>query len=91
MSLKGGRRMKIVKYGRHTIEVHDMSLTGKETVRYDGKVASEKRSVSGTTHIFSVNEEGQEVTYEVEIGVRWHWLSAYCVIRRNGVVIYSDR
>lgn len=83
--------MKTITYAGHTIELPGMSLTGKEEIRYDGKVISSKHSMSGATHIFSVTENGEDVQYEVEIGTRWHGLSAWHVVRRNGTVIYTDR
>lgn len=83
--------MKTIMYKGHKIEIPGMSLTGKETVLYDGRVVSSKRSVTGATHIFRVNEEGEDVQYEIEIGTRWHGFSSWCTVRRKGEIIYSDR
>jgi hypothetical protein len=83
--------LKTVVYGGHKIEIPEASLTGKEEVRYDGKVVSHKHSVFGATHMFRVQEDGEDVQYEVELGARWHHLSNWTVVRRNGNIIYTDR
>lgn len=83
--------MKTITYGNHTIEVSEMSMTAKEVIRYDGHVVSSKRSMTGSTHLFSVKEETEDVQYEVQVGMRWHGFSAYSIVRRNGKVIYTDR
>lgn len=83
--------MKTIAINGHMLEISSMSLTAKEIIKYDGKVVSDKRSVSGATHIINVNENDEEVQYEVEIGARWHMCSAWTIIRRNGIVIFSDR
>jgi len=83
--------MRTVVHDGHRIEIPGMSLSAKEEVRYDGEVVSSKRSLTGATHVFAVKENGEEVQYEVEIGTRWHGFSAWCTVRRNGRVIFSDR
>ena len=82
---------KTVSHNGHLIEVPGTSLTGKEEVRYDGRVVSSKHSVTGATHVFSVEEDGERVQYEVEIGTRWHGMSAWSTVRCEGKVIFSDR
>lgn len=57
--------MKTVMYKNHKIEIKEM---GKEKILYDGKEVSNKWSMLGTTHIFRVNEDGDEIQYEVKIG-----------------------
>jgi len=44
------------------------SLLGKETVKVNGKIVSEKRSMTGTDHIFKINENGNENTYKLTTG-----------------------
>jgi len=90
--LSDGRgMMRTITYGGHTIQLPGMSQTGKEGIRYDGRVVSSKHSMVGSTHIFSVTENGEELQCEVEIGLRWHGLSGWYTVRRNGKVIYTDR
>ena len=83
--------MKTVFHQGHKIEVPGMSLMGREKVLYDGREVSSKVSMTGATHVFRVIENGEEVQYEVEIGTRWHGFTSWATIRRNGVLIYSDR
>jgi hypothetical protein len=80
--------MRTIVYGGHTIEVKTL---GTEKIHYDGRLVSSKNSWSGATHIFSVKEGNENVQYEVEVGGRWHGLSAYVIVRRNGIIIFSDR
>lgn len=83
--------MKTISYDGHKIEISSMSLTAKEVIKYDGAVVSEKRSIAGATHIFSVSENNEDIQYEIEIGTRWHMFSAWAIVRRNGIVIFTDR
>lgn len=83
--------MKSIIYKGHKIEISGWSLTGKEKVLYDGNVVSSKYSVCGSTHIFRVNEEGEDILYEVELGTRWHGFGWWCTVRRKGEVIFTDR
>jgi len=80
--------MKTVVYKGHKIEIKGW---GKEKVFYDGKEVSSKWSMMGATHIFRVAEDGEEVQYDVTIGMRWHGLSWWCEVRRKGEAIYTDR
>ena len=45
--------------GDSKIELHN-SLLGKETVIVDGQVISEKYSITGASHRFTIRENGQE-------------------------------
>ena len=81
--------MKTIVHGEHRIEISGASLTGKEEVRYDGKVMSSKYSLSGATHVFQVCEDGQDVVYEVELGARL--FGHYTTVRRDGKLLYTDR
>jgi len=44
------------------------SFLGKETVKVNGEIVSEKRSMTGTDHIFKINENGTENTYKLTTG-----------------------
>jgi hypothetical protein len=44
------------------------TLLGKETVKVNGEIVSEKRSITGTEHIFKINEDGNENTYKLTTG-----------------------
>lgn len=81
--------MRTIVYGSHTIQVE----TGwKERVLYDGQVMGNKHTWRGSTHIFSVKEDGENVQYEVEYHARdLLATSTWVVIRRNGKIIFSDK
>jgi len=84
--------MPIIRYGNHVIECKTgMSLTGKEVILYDGREVSKRHSMSGATHVFSTREDDEEVTYEVEVGTAAWGFRSYTTVRRNGVVIYSNK
>lgn len=80
-----------IKHDGHNIEINKNPITGRETVLYDGKEVSSKLSVGGANHVFSVEEEGQKVQYEVDINIRWHGLSASTTVRRSGQIIFTDK
>ena len=83
--------MKTITCNSHKIEISGANITGKERVLYDGKEVSSKHSLTGSTHIFRVNEDGEDVQYEVEISLRWHGLNAWTIVRRKGEIVFSDR
>ncbi|MDX1584426.1 MAG: hypothetical protein R3338_12580 [Thermoanaerobaculia bacterium] len=70
--------------GNHELEIRASWWSGWEDVLYDARVVSEKRSFIFTTcHSFRVTEDGEEVTYEVEVlsGIGLGYIA-----RRNGLV-----
>jgi hypothetical protein len=83
---------RVIQYNGHTIEVQGLSLNADEIVKYDGREVSRKKSIFGATHTFRVTEDGEKVTYEVEMHTRWLSLvdSVWYLIRRNGKEIYRD-
>lgn len=83
--------MRIVKHNGHTIQIPGMTLTGREDVCYDGEVVSSKHSILGALHTFEVEEEGQQVTYEVKLGMRWHGCAGWASLTRNGELLFTDR
>ncbi len=44
------------------------TLLGKETVKVNGEIVSEKRSITGSEHIFKINKNGNENTYKLTTG-----------------------
>lgn len=79
--------MKTVFYKDHKIEV---ATFFPEKVFYDGKLMTSKRNVIGdSTHVFRAEEEGEHVTYEIEMKMGF-WAS-WIRIRRNGIIIYADK
>lgn len=81
---------KIIHSGKNKIELKN-NLLGKETILYNDKEVSTKSSVGGAIHTFKAEEDGDDVVYEVEYALRWHGGGFYNVIRRNGILFYSDK
>lgn len=65
--------------------------SGREKVFLDKQCVSSKWSMGGCHHMFNNETSGSPVNYEVEIGLRWHWLGKYVVIRKNGSIIFTDK
>lgn len=78
-----------IVHNGHRIQVEWSVWTGNEKVFYDGRVMSDKHTVTGGTHIFSVEEESEYVQYEVSFGAGL--TSPTIEIRRNGIIIYTNR
>ncbi|MGK0449109.1 MAG: hypothetical protein ACJA2M_002912 [Polaribacter sp.] len=56
-----------VHLNENKIELFNTFL-GKETVKVNGEIVSEKRSVTGAEHIFKINKNGNEVPYKLTTG-----------------------
>lgn len=70
----------------HTITVFASLWNGRETVTYDGREVSTKRSFAGlSVHTFQATEHGERVEYEINIHSGLLNLPVV-VIRRNGIV-----
>jgi len=80
--------MRTIINNGHKIEIKSF---GTEKIYYDSQLVSSKNSILGATHVFQVNEENEEVQYEVRIGTRWHGLGFWVEARRRGQLIYTDR
>lgn len=82
--------MLIKTLNNNSIEITN-SIFGNEVVKYNGKLVSQRRSLGGGLHIFKEAEDQEEVQYEVEFINKWHGLGFYLIIRRNGVIIFSNK
>ncbi len=79
--------MKTVIHNGHKIEV---ATFVPEKVFYDGQQMTSKVNIIGdSTHVIRVDEDGEHVTYEVEMKMGF-WAS-WIRVRRNGIIIYSDK
>lgn len=79
--------MRLLVVNGNKIEMEFFSLfSGKETIYYNGEIVSQKRSLFGGVHLFTVQEVGMDVQYEI----RQSW-TATVEIRRNGELIYAER
>ena len=56
-----------VHLGKNKIELFN-TISGKETIKVNGEIVSEKRSVTGTEHIFKINDNGNDVTCKLATG-----------------------
>ena len=74
----------------HTIVIKNSPL-GLEQVFYDGREMARKRTMGGAVHVFEVTEDEERVVYELEFAMRWHGLSSFAILRRNGIIIYSNK
>jgi len=69
----------------HAIEIWASIWNGKERVRYDGRVVSEKRSLMfQSIHSFEAEEQGEKAVYEVMIHTGLFTLGY--AVRRNGII-----
>ena len=80
--------MPRVQVGKHTVEMTNNPLTGMETVKYDGVIKSKAFTFAGRSHMFTVDEEEETVTYEVEF--RSGFFSMHFTVRRNGVAVFTS-
>lgn len=67
----------------------DNSIWGKETVKLNGVLVSEKTSIWGSEHSFEVLEENKIVTYKVIIKMSLNIKITY-LISRDGQEIFND-
>jgi hypothetical protein len=69
----------------HQIEIFISSWTGKETIKYDGNIVCDRRNLRTFSSInsFKVQENGEEVVYEVQSIAG---LAPGYAIRRNGII-----
>ena len=76
-------------FNNHQILIEESKLSGRVTVKYDGRKVSDKLSLTTLgRHVFQVQEDGQSVHYEVDIGFGWTRLKIR--ILRNRIVIFSN-
>lgn len=75
-----------VQINGHLIEVLLSIWNGKETIKYDGNVVSDRRNLStfSSVHSFKVQEDGEEVVYEVQ-SLAGLFKPGFA-IRRNGII-----
>lgn len=79
--------MITLRYNDRTIRIKPVSPTSKETVWYEDEIVSQRHSLTGATHRFTVDEFGMEVDYEVKIRTSWNSLGVLVQVRRNDKLI----
>ncbi|WP_181307108.1 hypothetical protein [Rufibacter sp. XAAS-G3-1] len=70
------------------IEV-DNSFTGLETIKYNGEIVSEKKSLLGENHRFEREENGETAQYEVRISIKHLTRVGIDIYRNNKVLLLS--
>lgn len=65
--------------------------SGREKIFLNKQCVSSKWSIGGSYHIFKNVIGGSTINYEVEINLRWHWFGKYSVVRKNGMIIFTDK
>jgi hypothetical protein len=82
--------MRILVVNDNKIEIDLLSLfSGKETIYYNGEIVSQKKSLWGSLHAFSVKENGVDAHYEIKVGMGFP-MRATVVINRNGELLFAD-
>ncbi|MRT92809.1 hypothetical protein [Ancylomarina sp. 16SWW S1-10-2] len=62
------------------------TLLGKETVKVNGKIVSEKSSITGTEHNFVINENGNEIACKLTTGLSMNGV-VFSLYKKNKPVI----
>ena len=65
--LKNDMKFTTVHLGNNKIELFN-SLFGKETIRVNNEIVSEKRSILGTEHLFNIKENENEIACKLVTG-----------------------
>lgn len=82
--------MRILVVEGNKIEIDLLSLfSGKETVYYNGEIVSQKKSLWGGLHSFTVKEKGADANYVIKVGMGLP-LRATVEISRNNELLYAD-
>jgi hypothetical protein len=78
---------ELIQVNGHQIEVFYSIWNGRETIKYDGNVVCDRTNLStfSSTNHFKVQEEGEEIVYEVQSFAGPFGASGYA-IRRNGII-----
>jgi len=83
--------MRILVVDGNKIEIDLLSLvSGKETVYYNGEIVSQKKSFLGALHSFTVNENGVDAHYKIQVGFGFP-IRATIVVTRNEELLFSDK
>lgn len=66
----------------------DNDIWGKETIRYNGDIVSEKSSFLGSVHTFEKDENGELAKYEVRIGLNLFRIT-FDIFRNNQAILLN--
>ena len=75
-----------VQVNGHQFDIFYSIWNGRETIKYDGNIVCDRTNIStfSSTNSFKVQEDGEEVVYEVQsfAGI----INQGYAIRRNGII-----
>ncbi len=81
---------KTVIYDTNKIEIGAKPF-GEGNIIYNNIPVPTKSFFGGLTSTFITIENDRHVQYDVTIGLRWHCLSFYTIVKRQGQTLYSDK
>ncbi len=64
---KKDMKFSTIQLGTNKIEIFN-SYLGRETIRLNGETVSEKKSITGATHLFTIMEEDRKVPCKIILG-----------------------
>lgn len=66
----------------------DNDIWGKETIRYNGEIVSEKSSFFGSVHSFEKEEDGEIAKYEIRISLKFLRIG-FDIFRNNQAILLN--
>jgi hypothetical protein len=82
---------KTIIYDNNKIEIGHKPLLGEGKLFYNNIPVETKSFFGGLSSVFVVIENNRHVYYDITIRFRWHYLSFYTVVKRQGHILYSDK
>ena len=82
---------KTIIYDTNKIEIGHKPLLGEGKLFYNNSPVETKPFFGGLSSVFVVVENNRCVQYDITMRFRWHYLSFYTVVTRQGQVLYSDK
>ncbi len=82
---------KTVVYDTNKIEIGQKPFNGEGNLFYNNIPVEAKSFFGGLKSVFVAVENNRQVQYEVVIRLRWHCLSFYTIVKRQGQILYSDK
>lgn len=78
-----------INLGENKIEVFN-NLLGRETIKVNDEVVSQKYSVLGTQHIFTVKENEKDIEHKIELGFGFNGV-VFNLYRENKPIVESPK
>lgn len=80
-----------VVYDTNKIEIGAKPFVGEGVIFYNNVPVEANSSFGSITSVFVAVENNRHVQYNVTIRLRWHCLSFYTIVKRQGQILYSDK